>query len=67
MKIIIITTANEHMKETGFGKMKSCQAVMQSVREKFEDVSISLCKTEDDLKNVLNQCPDIVFLADKDV
>lgn len=65
MKIIIITTTNEHMKETGFGKIKACQAVLQSLKKRFEDVSISLCNTETDLKKILAQCPDIVFLAVK--
>ena len=53
------------MKETGFGTMKACQAVLQSLKKRFEDVSISLCKSETDLKKVLSLCPDIVFLAVK--
>lgn len=65
MRIIIVTTANEKMKETGFGKMKACLTVLAALEKRFIDVSISLCKTENDLMGVLKQCPDIVFLAVK--
>ena len=33
MKIIIITTENEDMKETGFGKIKACLAVKEGNRK----------------------------------
>lgn len=65
MKIIIITTANEKMKETGFGKIEACNSILKALKTRFMDVSISLCETEVDLKNLLAQSPDIVFLAVK--
>lgn len=65
MKIVIVTTANEKMKETGFGKMESCRDVLRSLKKRSEDVSISLCETQDDLRKVLDQNPDIVILAVK--
>jgi len=65
MKIIIITTANEDMKETGFGKMKACNSVLKALKTRFVDVCIKRCETELDLENVLLQSPDIVFLAVK--
>lgn len=65
MKTIIITTANEEMKETGFGQMKACNSVLTALKRRFIDVSISLCETKNDLENVLKQCPDVIVLAVK--
>ncbi len=65
MKIIIITTANKDMKETGFGSMKDCNSVLTALKKRFIDVSISLCEKKADLENVLEKCPDIIFSAVK--
>lgn len=65
MKIIVVTTENKDMKETGFGKMKACLAVETALKRRFQDVSISCCTTERDLEEITKQCPDIAFLAVK--
>jgi len=65
MKIIIITTENKNMKETGFGTMKACLSVISALKNRFKDISISSCSSEVDLEDVISKCPDIVFLAVK--
>lgn len=65
MKIIIITTENEQMKETGFGHMVSCQSMKTALEHNYTDVSIKSCSSRRDLENVLLQSPDIAVLAVK--
>lgn len=65
MKIEIITTNNEHMKETGFGTMTACMDVLQSIKKRFNNVVISLCNNELDLVSVKERKPDLVVLAVK--
>ena len=65
LKIEIITTNNEQMKETGFGTMKACKNVLESIQKRFKDVVISLCENELDLAMVKKRNPDLVVPAVK--
>jgi len=65
MKIIIITTDNDMIKETGFGGMKACLAFQTALEEQLHEVSIHSCLTLEDLKNIVKLMPDFVVLAIK--
>ncbi len=65
MKIEIITTPNGMLKETGFGSIKACQSVYQSIQKIGHEVNLNICRTEDDLLKVVNRKPALVVLAVK--
>ncbi|MBI9012901.1 MAG: hypothetical protein JEZ08_11770 [Clostridiales bacterium] len=65
MKIIIVTTENEQMKETGFGLMKSCLSMKEALESNYNSVTIKSCASEQDLEVVALLSPDIVVLAVK--
>ena len=65
MKIEIVTTPNEKLKETGFGSLKACQSVLESINKLGHDVKLNVCKSLDDLAQVVNRKPDFVILAVK--
>lgn len=65
MKIEIITTPNEALKETGFGTLKACEGILNSIKSIGHLVDITICKTVSDLENVKQRKPDLVLLAVK--
>ena len=65
LKIEIVTTNNEQMKETGFGTMTACRDVLESIQKRFKDAVISLCVNELDLAMVKERNPDLVVLGVK--
>jgi len=65
MNIIIVTTGNEGLRETGFGGMKACLAVKKALKKRFIDVNINVCNNEKDLEAVVNKFPDFIILASK--
>jgi len=65
LNIEIITTANEELKETGFGSMKSCNSVLEAVIKMGHNVVLNICETKDDLLNTVMRKPDLVILAVK--
>lgn len=65
MKLEIITTPNEDFKETGFGPIRACQNVFDSVQKLGHEVSLVVCKTLADLDAVVQRKPDLVILAVK--
>lgn len=65
MKIEIITTPNEKLKETGFGTLKACNSILESIRKTDHTVELSLCESLGDLKNIVERKPDLVILAVK--
>lgn len=65
MKIEIVTTPNEDLKETGFGTIKACNNVLNSIVSMGYDVRLNICKTENDLQNIVRRDPDLVVLAVK--
>jgi D-alanine-D-alanine ligase len=65
MKIEIITTNNEALKETGFGTIKACNSVLHSIKAMGHDVILDVCQTIEDLNDVVKRKPDLVILAVK--
>ena len=65
MKIDIITTPNEALKETGFGTLKACQNVLDSINKLGHDVKLNVCRNLNDLARVVTRQPDLVILAVK--
>lgn len=65
MRIEIITTSNEALKETGFGTLKACNNVLDSIRRLGYTVTLNVCETSGDLDGVAKRKPDLVILAVK--
>lgn len=65
MKIEIVTTPNDKLKETGFGTLTACNSVLDSIGRMGHIVHLSVCRTAEDLDNVVNRKPDLVVLAVK--
>ena len=65
MKIEIITTPNIELKETGFGTLKACHSVLESVNKLGYDVKFTVCRCLRDLEMIVNRKPDLVILAMK--
>ena len=65
MRIEIITTSNEALKETGFGMLKACNNVLDSIRRLGYTVTLNVCETATDLDEVAKRKPDLVVLAVK--
>lgn len=65
MNIEIITTPNEELKESGFGSLKSCNNVLQSIRKMGHNIKLNICTTKNDLNAIVKRKPDLVILAVK--
>ena len=65
MNIEIITTPNETLKETGFGSLEACNALLGAINRIGYIAKTSLCLTIEDLENVVARKPDLVLLAIK--
>lgn len=65
MKIEIITTPNETLKETGFGMLKACNSVLESIKRMGYTTKLNVCKTPQDLDELVKRKPDLVILAVK--
>ncbi|MES0492102.1 MAG: hypothetical protein ABUK01_19090 [Leptospirales bacterium] len=65
MKLEIITTPNDDLKETGFGSLKACNSVLRSIKKMGHKVRLNVCTTLDDLDNIVKRKPDLVVLAVK--
>lgn len=65
MKIEIITTPNEELKETGFGTLKACHSVLDSINKMGHVVKLNVCSTMKDLDMTVKRQPDLVILAVK--
>ena len=65
MKIEIITTRNSDYKETGFGALKACMSVLESIEKLGHQVKLSVCETRRSLDDVVRHKPDLVILAVK--
>jgi len=65
LKIEIITTTNKELKETGFGGLKVCNGIFDSIAKMCYNVSLNICKTEEDLENIVKKNPDLVVLTVK--
>ena len=65
MRIEIITTSNEALKETGFGTLKACNNVLDSIRRLGYTVALNVCDMAGDLDEVAKRNPDLVVLGVK--
>jgi D-alanine-D-alanine ligase len=65
MRIEIVTTPNESLKETGFGTLKSCHSVLESINKLGYDVKLNVCSSLNDLNKIVIRKPDLVILAMK--
>ncbi len=65
MKIEIITTKNEALKETGFGAIKACNSVLDSINLMGHGTILNVCQTREQLNDVVKRKPDLVILAVK--
>lgn len=65
MNIEIITTPNKELKETGFGTIKSCFSVLNTIQAMGHSAKVTECKTRQDLDDVVKRKPDLVVLAVK--
>jgi D-alanine-D-alanine ligase len=65
MRIEIITTSNEALKETGFGTLKACNNVLDSIRRLGYTVTLNVCDMAGDLDEVAKRNPDLVVLGVK--
>ncbi|MDH5328121.1 MAG: D-alanine--D-alanine ligase [Gammaproteobacteria bacterium] len=65
MRIEIITTPNDELKETGFGALSACHSVLESINKLGYDVKLSVCRCLQDLELIVSRKPDLVILAVK--
>jgi D-alanine-D-alanine ligase len=65
MRIEIITTPNESLKESGFGTHMACRSVLSAIEGMGHDARLSVCRTKSDLDDVVERKPDLVMLAVK--
>ena len=65
MKIEILTTLNEEFDNTEFGATESCNSVLDSIKKMGHIVELNVCRTHDDLHDVVQRKPDLVILASK--
>ena len=65
MLIEIITTPNEKLKETGFGTLKSCASVLDSIKRLGHSTRLNECMNLNDLNRIVERRPDLVLLAVK--
>jgi len=65
MRIEIITTPNDALKESGFGSLNACRSVLAATQQMGYRVRLNVCKTEDDLYDIVRRKPELVILAVK--
>ena len=65
MKIEIVTTPNEMLKESGFGALKACTSVSEAIQRMGHSVRLNMCETQADLFSVVKRQPDLVVSAVK--
>jgi len=65
MKIEIITTRNENLKETGFGALASCVSIFDALKRMGHEAILNICQTTVDLDATVKRKPDLVILAVK--
>jgi len=65
VNIEIITTPNEELKESGFGSLKSCNSVLESIIKTGHNIKLNICTCKNDLIKIVKRKPDLVILAVK--
>jgi D-alanine-D-alanine ligase len=61
LKIEIVTTPNEKLKETGFGSSYACHCVLQSLLNANHQAVVTVCVDAADLTAVINRKPDLII------
>jgi len=67
LNIEIITTKDENSAESGFGTIKTCNSLSDSINLMGHNVIIDICQTLEELKKVVERKPDLVILAVKHI
>jgi len=65
VKIEIITTRNEDLKETGFGTLKACASIFEALKRMGHEATLNMCQTRENLDEIVKRKPDLVILAVK--
>ncbi len=65
LKIEIVTTLNETLKETGFGTLKACNSVLNAIKKMGYETNLNICKTKKDLDDIIEGKPELVVFAVK--
>jgi len=65
MYIEIITTPNDALKESGFGTLTACNSVLAAIQKMGYSAKLNVCKSKNDLEDVVKRKPDLVILAVK--
>ena len=65
MKIEIITTPNDTLKESGFGSLNACNSVLHSIQRLGHEVKLNVCESKACLDEVVKHKPELVILAVK--
>lgn len=62
MKIEIVTTPGEKLKETEFGPRYACYCLLQSLLNANHQAIVTICVDATDLAPVINRKPDVVIV-----
>ena len=65
MHIELITTPNDSLKESGFGSLKACHSVFDTIETLGHSIRLTVCETRQDLDAVVQRKPALVILAVK--
>ena len=65
MKIEIITASNDKFRVNGFGTIKACQSILDTLRYMKHTARINICENKGDLEKTVKRKPDLVILAVK--
>lgn len=65
MRIEIITSPNNELKETGFGSHLACANILKSIEKMGHIVTLTVCTSLNDLDQIVKRKPDLVVLAAK--
>ena len=65
MHIELITTPNDSLKESGFGSLKACHSVFDTIETLGHSIRLTVCENRQDLDAVVQRKPQLVILAVK--
>ena len=65
MHIVIITTPNEALKESGFGSLTACTSFLNAVKRLGYTASLHMCSTKEHLDKIIHSKPDLAIPAVK--
>ena len=65
MRIEIVTTSNDDLKETGFGSYKACENILEAIDRMGHTAALTVCQSLSDLDKIVKRNPGLVVLAVK--